>query len=94
MKTMEMGNLVNKNTPAWRFQTVLSFLLSFGLTISGILYMPADLWVKGFVLMGLIFTVGSSFTLAKTLRDDYEANKLINRIQSAKTEKILKDFEG
>ncbi len=91
---MEMGNLVNKNTPAWRFQTVLSFLLSFGLTISGILYMPADLWVKGFVLMGLIFTVGSSFTLAKTLRDDYEANKLINRIQSAKTEKILKDFEG
>ncbi len=91
---MEIDNLVSKNTPAWRFQTIISFLLSFILTISGILYMPADLWVKGFVLMGLIFTVGSSFTLAKTLRDDYEAHKLVNRIQSAKTEKILKDFEA
>lgn len=91
---METNNLAQKNTPAWRMQTIISFILSFGLTIMGILYMPSDLWVKGFVLMGLIFTIGSSFTLAKTLRDDYEADKLINRIQSAKTEKILKDFEG
>ncbi|MCU0390121.1 MAG: hypothetical protein MUE81_03310 [Thermoflexibacter sp.] len=89
-----MDNLVNKNTPAWRFQTVASFILSFGLTFTGIIYLPADLWVKGFLLMGQIFTVGSAFTLAKTLRDDHEANKLINRIHSAKTEKILKDFEN
>jgi Uncharacterized protein conserved in bacteria len=58
------------------------------------MYLPADLWVKGFLLMGLTFTVGSAFSLAKTLRDDYEAQKLINRIHSAKTEKILKDFEN
>jgi hypothetical protein len=91
---MEMDNLVSKNTPAWRFQTILSFLLSLGLTTVGIMYLPADLWVKGFLLMGLTFTVGSAFSLAKTLRDDYEAQKLINRIHSAKTEKILKDFEN
>ena len=92
---METNNhLIQKNTSAWRFQTVISFVLSLGMTAIGILYMPADFWVKGFVLMGLIFTVGSSFTLAKTLRDDHEANKLINRIHSAKTEKILKDFES
>jgi hypothetical protein len=91
---MEMDNLVSKNTPAWRFQTILSFFLSLGLTTIEIVYLPADLWVKGFLLMGLTFTVGSAFTLAKTLRDDYEAQKLINRIHSAKTEKILKDFEN
>ncbi len=91
---MEMDNLVSKNTPAWRFQTIFSFLLSLGLTTVGIMYLPADLWVKGFLLMGLTFTVGSAFSLAKTLRDDYEAQKLINRIHSAKTKKILKDFEN
>jgi hypothetical protein len=92
---METNNhLAQKNTPAWRFQTIIAFLLSFVLTVGGILYMPTDLWVRGFLLMGLVFTVSSSFTLAKTLRDDHEAERLINRIHSAKTEKILKDFEN
>jgi len=85
---------ISKDTTAWKFKTWLSFLLSFGMTLGGILYIPAgDLWVKGFMVMGLIFTVGSSFSLAKTIRDDHEADKLINRINEAKTAKILRDYE-
>ncbi len=44
--------------------------------------------------MGTIFTVGSCFSLAKTLRDDHEYEKLVNRVSAAKTEQILSDFEG
>ena len=44
--------------------------------------------------MGAIFTVGSCFTLAKTICDDYEADKLINCLTGAKAEKILKEFES
>jgi hypothetical protein len=38
--------------------------------------------------------VGSTFTLAKTVRDEFEAKKLINRIQEAKTERMLKDYDA
>ena len=43
--------------------------------------------------MALLFTVGSTFSLAKTMRDRYEASKFVNRVASAKTEKILHDYE-
>lgn len=87
-------HLINKNTPAWRIKTWLTFLLSFGMTLGGIFYIPeGSLWVKGFMVMGLIFTVGSSFSLAKTIRDDHEADKLINRVSDAKTAKILREYE-
>jgi hypothetical protein len=33
--------------------------------------------------MGLAFTVGSPFTLAKTVRDNDEAQKLLNRAADA-----------
>jgi len=50
-------------------------------------------WVKGYLIMGLVFTVGSSFSLSKTIRDDAEAEKLVDRIKGAKTEQILKEYE-
>ena len=92
-KTME-NPVINQNTGAFRFQVWASFALSFSLMIIGICYLPVDLWIKGYLLMGTVFTVASCFTLAKTLRDDHEAGKLINRITGAKTEKILKEYES
>jgi len=50
--------------------------------------------MKGFLIMGMFFTVGSAFTLSKTIRDDHESDKIINRIKNAKTERVLKDFEN
>jgi hypothetical protein len=81
------------HTPAWLAQCWLSFLLATGTTLFGIYHLPADLWVRGFLAMGLLFTMGSSFTLAKTLRDDHEAKRLVNRLTEAKTERILREFE-
>jgi hypothetical protein len=59
----------------------------------GLFYLPASLWVKGYMGMGLLFTVGSAITLTKTLRDDHEASKLLNRISEAKTTKLLREFD-
>ena len=49
--------------------------------------------MKGYLTMGLFFCVGSSFTLAETVRDNHESKKLINRITEVKTEQMLKDYE-
>ncbi len=86
--------ILSQNTSAWRFQVWIAFALSFGLTLIGLYYAEIDIWTKGYLAMGLIFTVGSCFSLAKTLRDDHEYSKVVNRVSAAKTEQILKDYEG
>ncbi|HEY9851458.1 MAG TPA: YiaA/YiaB family inner membrane protein [Leptolyngbyaceae cyanobacterium] len=78
-----------KDTTAWIIQVWLSFVLSLAATSVGIIYLPVDNWIKGYMGMGLLFSVGSTFTLAKTTRDNYEATKITARIDEAKIEKIL-----
>ena len=36
---------------------------------------------------------GSTFSLAKTTRDNAEVQRLRNRVKAAKTEKVLREFE-
>jgi hypothetical protein len=83
-----------RDTEAWIFQAWASFVLSFGSMVVGIIWLPVDHWVKGFLAMGLLYTVNACFTLAKTVRDNHEATKLVNRISGAKTEKLLNEFES
>ena len=78
-----------QDTSAWIIQVWASFILAVSSTTLGIFYLPVDNWVKGFMGMGLTFSVGSSFTLAKTIRDNHEAERLTARIDEAKVEKIL-----
>ncbi|HXH04143.1 MAG TPA: YiaA/YiaB family inner membrane protein [Candidatus Competibacteraceae bacterium] len=81
------------NSPAWLVFVKTSFCAAVLAMAVGIVFMPVELWVKGYLAMGTLFVVGSTFTLAKTLRDEFESRKLINRIQEARTEKILKDYD-
>jgi len=39
--------------------------------------------------MGLGFTIGSTLTLAKTTRDQYEIKQLVAKVEEAKVEKLL-----
>jgi hypothetical protein len=83
-----------QDTGAWVFQAWASFLIALATTGAGIIYLPVDGWVRGFLGMGLLFTVNACFTLAKTVRDNHEAGKFINRLTGAKAEKLLQEFEG
>ncbi|MEN0064191.1 MAG: YiaA/YiaB family inner membrane protein [Myxococcota bacterium] len=90
---MSREHLPERHTAAWNIQVWVSFLVSFALTLGGIWFLAVDPWVKGYFLMGLLFTVGSSFTLAKTVRDNHEAQMLRNRISKARANKLLSEFE-
>jgi hypothetical protein len=82
-----------KDTPAWIFFVWASFVISTTLMGFGILFAPVEFWVKGYLGMGMFFTIAAAFTLAKTVRDNAEAQKLVNRMVDAKTEKILSEYE-
>jgi hypothetical protein len=83
-----------KDSNAWIFQTWAAFILSVGMTTTGILNLPVDVWVKGFMGMGLGFSIGSTFSLAKTQRDLHESTKLTSKIEEAKVEQILSQHGG
>jgi hypothetical protein len=87
------NNGPQKDTAAWIFQVWASFLVAVTLLAIGIYYLPVDGWIRGYLAMGMLFSIGSSFSLAKTIRDNHEAGKLINRVAEAKTEKYLTQFE-
>jgi hypothetical protein len=79
------------HSTAWIIQAWASFIIASSATGVGIIYLPVNNWVKAFMGMGLAFSVGSTFSVAKTTRDMHEARKLAYRIDEAKTEKVLKD---
>lgn len=60
------------HSAAWVAQTWLSFLIAVGATVFGIYYLPLDTWMRAFLGIGLLFTVVSTFSLAKTVRDMHE----------------------
>jgi hypothetical protein len=82
-----------KDSPAWIIQTWASFVLAISMTTIGVVNLPVNSWVKGFVGMGMAFSVGSSFTLAKTMRDLYETRRLTARIDEAKVERLLSQHD-
>ncbi len=55
----------------------------------GIFDLPVDNWIKGYMGMGLVFTIGSSFSRAKTLRERKKAENILARVDQARVEKIL-----
>jgi hypothetical protein len=73
----------------WIAQVWLSFVISVSATAIGIFYLPLDPWVKGYLAMGLMFSVGSTVSLSKTTRDIHESSRLISKVEEAKIEKIL-----
>lgn len=83
---------IQRDSAAWLFFVKITFAISLTAMGLGIFFSPCDLWVKGYMAMGTLFTVGASITMSKTLRDEHEAKKIINRISTVKTEKILKEY--
>lgn len=76
---------------AWIFQAWISFILAISATAVGIVYLPVDHWAKGFMGMGLIFSVGSTFNVAKTTRDLHESKKFAARLDEARVERLIKE---
>jgi hypothetical protein len=81
------------HTGAWVAQVWLSFIISIAGTSIGIFFAPVDNWVRAYLGMGLMFSVGSAISLTKTTRDTYESTKVLSRIDEAKLERLLAQYD-
>ena len=77
----------SKNTTAFFAQAVISFGVAAIAVGIGITYLPVDRWIRGFLAIGMLFLVSSSFTLAKCVRDHQESSQ-------AQLARLLADHES
>lgn len=82
-----------QSTAAFYGQAVASFALALGATAVGIYNLETDAWVRGFLSIAVLYLVTSAFTLAKVIRDRQEAGQIINRVDQARLEKMLADYD-
>ena len=84
-----MNQNVQPHSGAWLTFTYASFGASAFMVAAGVFFMPIDLWMKGYLTMGIVMLVQTCVTLTKTIRDMHESGKLVNRIEDAKAERLL-----
>ena len=81
----------NSNSKSFYNMSWIAFGISFiGMAI-GLVYMEGDVAIKGFLGISYLFSITSCFTLAKVVRDRHEADRFVNKVENAKTEKLLSE---
>jgi len=83
---------IQSNSASWMFFIKFSFITALVAMITGIMFMPGGILVQGYFAICSLFLVSSTITLSKTLRDEHESQRLISKINEAKTNKILNEF--
>ena len=58
----------------------------------GVYFMEASFAAKGFYAMAALMLVHTTVSLTKTMRDAEESGKMINKIEDARTEKLLMEI--
>jgi hypothetical protein len=84
-----MNQNVQPHSGAWVTFTYVSFASAAFMVAVGVFYLPIDLWMKGYLTMGIIMMIQCCVTLTKTVRDMHESGKMVNRIEDAKAERLL-----
>lgn len=82
------------DSSGWIMFSYIIFGLSILMMGFGIYRLEADSWVKSYFMMSSLLLVAGSLIFAKTSRDRFESGKLLQKIEKAKTEKMLKSFDA
>jgi hypothetical protein len=87
------GVTSSPTTAAFHLQAIASFAVSLGAVTIGLLYLPADPWVRAFLAIAVLYVTTSAFTLAKTVRDKQERLAVVSRVDQARLDKLLADHD-
>jgi hypothetical protein len=89
---MNIPNNMSKNTTAFFLQAAIAFGVSFLGALGGIFFLPLDPWQRLFLGITVLFLVSSAFTLAKVIRDQQEAATVRVRLDEARMERLLAEY--
>jgi hypothetical protein len=84
-----MNPNAQSHSASWVTFTYASFGAALLMVAAGIFFLPLDVWIKGYLAMGVVLLIQSCITLTKTMRDVHEGEKLVNRLDDARAERLL-----
>ena len=90
---MSKAHVPTNHSAAWVFQTQAAFAVSLASLGLGIGYLPVGPWERAFLALAALFSVSSSISLSKTLRDQHEARNVVARVDEAKLERMLAEHD-
>jgi hypothetical protein len=82
-----------RTTTAFYAQAMIAFGAALSAVTIGIWYLPVNGWIRAFLVVGVLFLVTSSFTLAKVIRDAQENAAVTARLDQARMEKMLAEHD-
>ena len=83
-----------KNSGAWNAYTMASFIVAASMMAGGIYFLEASFAAKGFYAMSALMLVHTSICATRALRDVEEQSRMINKIEDARTERLLMEMGG
>ena len=83
----------HRNTAAFFLQSAVSFAVAVVGVGVGVAYLPVNAWMRGFLAIGLLYVITSTFTLAKCVRDAQESQSVLSRVDEARLERLLAEHD-
>ncbi len=86
--------LPTKPSTAWTMFTYLNFGVAAVMMSGGIYFLEASFAAKGFYAMAALMLVNSTAAITKSIRDAEESQRLHNKIDEARTERLLMEVNA
>jgi len=87
-----MIDQVQSNSSGWMFFVKASFGIALSAMIGGIVLSPIAFIFKAYFSLCALFLVSSTITLSKTMRDQHESTRIMNKISEAKTQQLINEY--
>ena len=84
-----MNAYINKPSKSWNIFSYLQFGIAAAMMGGGIYNLEASFAAKGFYAMAAIMLVSATAAIAKSIRDSEESDRLHNKLEDARTERLL-----
>jgi len=87
-----MNESIQSNSAGWLFFVKASFGVALTAMIGGVIFSEINFMMKAYFGLCSLFLVSSTITLSKTMRDQHEGERIINRISEAKAQQLMKEY--
>jgi hypothetical protein len=86
---IDLTNTALRSSNAFNMFSYVNFIVAATMMAGGVYFLEASFAAKGFYAMAALMLVSSTVGITKALRDKEEADRLHNKLEEARTERLL-----
>ncbi len=89
-----MSDYTPKASAAWNIFTYINFGIAVVMMAGGIWSLEASFSAKGYYAMAALMLVYSTAGITKAMRDTEESDRIYNKLEDARTERLLSEVSA